>query len=107
MIQTKNIFNYLQTDPENIDEKTIYENTGVNHDNVKELVMNKIHESKSVKKNTGKIIRFTLIAAAAAAILGTSVAAASGTFNPVFGQLFAGWILILQVYSVMPTQPTA
>ena len=90
MTQTKNIFNYLQTDPENIDEKTIYENTGVNPDNVKELVMNKIHESKSVKKNTGKIIRFTLIAAAAAAILGTSVAAAAGTFNPVFGQLFAG-----------------
>ncbi len=90
MTQTKNIFNYLQTDPENIDEKTIYENTGINPDNVKELVMNKIHESKSAKKNTGKIIRFTLIAAAAAAILGTSVAAASGTFNPVFGQLFAG-----------------
>ena len=79
MIQTKNIFNYLQTDPENIDEKTIYENTGINPDNVKELVMNKIHESKSVKKNTGKIIRFTLIAAAAA-----------GSFNSVFGSMLAG-----------------
>ena len=90
MTKTNNIFNYMLNDPENIDEKTVYENTGVNPDNVKELVMNKIHESKSVKKNTGKIIRFTLIAAAAAAILGTSVAAASGTFNPVFGQLFAG-----------------
>ena len=90
MTKTNNIFNYMLNDPENIDEKTVYENTGVNPDNVKELVMNKIHESKSVKKNTGKIIRFTLVAAAAAAVLGTSVAAASGTFNPVFGQLFAG-----------------
>ena len=76
MTKTKNIFNYMLNDPENIDEKTIYENTGVNPDNVKELVMNKIHENKSApKKNKGKIIRFTLIAAAAAAVLGTSVAA--------------------------------
>ncbi len=46
MKKTRNIFNYMLNEPENIDEKTIYENTGVNADNVKELVMNKIHESK-------------------------------------------------------------
>ena len=91
MTKTKNIFNYMLNDPENIDEKTIYENTGVKIENVKRLVMNRIHESKSApKKNKGKIIRFTLIAAAAAAVLGTSVAAATGGFNSVFGEMFAG-----------------
>ena len=47
MTKTKNIFNYMLTDPENIDEKTIYEETGVNTDNVKALVMDKIHENKT------------------------------------------------------------
>ena len=90
MKKTKNIFNYMLNDPENIDEKTIYENTGVNADNVKELVMNNIHGKSSAKKNGKKKITFTLIAVAAAvAVLGTT-AAATGTFNPVFGQLFAG-----------------
>jgi len=91
MKKTRNIFNYMLNEPENIDEKTIYENTGVNADNVKELVMNKIHESKSAdKKNRKKKITFTLIAAAAAvAVLGTT-AAATGSFNSVFGELLAG-----------------
>ena len=91
MKKTRNIFNYMLNEPENIDEKTIYENTGVNADNVKELVMNKIHESKSAnKKNRKKKITFTLIAAAAAvAVLGTT-AAATGSFNSVFGEMLAG-----------------
>ena len=91
MKKTRNIFNYMLNEPENIDEKTIYENTGVNADNVKELVMNKIHESKSAnKKNRKKKITFTLIAAAAAvAVLGTT-AAAAGSFNSVFGEMLAG-----------------
>ena len=59
MKKTKNIFNYMLNDPENIDEKTIYENTGVKIENVKRLVMNRIHESKSApKKNKGKITIF-------------------------------------------------
>ena len=68
MTKTKNIFNYMLTDPENIDEKTIYEETGVNTDNVKALVMDKIHENKttSSKKNHKKRWTISLIAAAAA-----------------------------------------
>ena len=91
MTKTNNIFNYMLNDPENIDEKTVYENTGVQIENVKKLVMNMVHEGKTThKKNKGKVIKFTLIAAAAAAVLGTSVAAATGSFNSVFGELLAG-----------------
>lgn len=90
MKKTKNIFNYMLNDPENIDEKTIYENTGVNADNVKEIVMNNIHGKASAKKNRKKKFTFTLIAAAAAvAVLGTT-AAATGSFNSVFGSMLAG-----------------
>ncbi|MBQ5562739.1 MAG: hypothetical protein IIT39_05085 [Clostridia bacterium] len=92
MEKTKNIFNYMLTDPENIDEKTIYEETGVNTDNVKALVMDKIHENKttSLKKNHKKRWTISLIAAAAAvAVVGTT-AAATGSFNSTFGQWFAG-----------------
>ena len=91
MKKTRNIFNYMLNDPENIDEKTIYENTGVNADNVKEIVMNQIHEGKSAdKKNRKQKVTFTLIAVAAAvAVLGTT-AAATGSFNSVFGELLAG-----------------
>ena len=92
MTKTKNIFNYMLTDPENIDEKTIYEETGVNTDNVKALVMDKIHENKttSLKKNHKKRWTISLIAAAAAvAVVGTT-AAATGSFNSTFGQWFAG-----------------
>ena len=92
MTKTKNIFNYMLTDPENIDEKTIYEETGVNTDNVKALVMKKIHENKttSSKKNHKKRWTISLIAAAAAvAVVGTT-AAATGSFNSTFGQWFAG-----------------
>ena len=93
MEKTKNIFNYMLTDPENIDEKTIYEETGVNTDNVKALVMDKIHENKttSLKKNHKKRWTISLIAAAAAvAVVGTT-AAATGSFNSTFGQWFAGF----------------
>lgn len=92
MEKTKNIFNYMLTDPENIDEKTIYEETGVNTDNVKALVMDKIHENKttSLKKNHKKRWTISLIAAAVAvAVVGTT-AAATGSFNSTFGQWFAG-----------------
>ncbi len=91
MTKTNNIFNYMLNDPESIDEKTIYENTGVNVDNVKEIVMNKIHENKpTVKKHKKKGVVFYLIAAAAAvAVVGTT-ATATGSFNSVFGELLAG-----------------
>ena len=94
MTKTKNIFDYLLTDPENIDEKTIYEETGVNKDNVKAILMDKIHNNKttstSSKKNHKKRWTISLIAAAAAvAVVGTT-AAATGSFNSVFGQWFAG-----------------
>ena len=92
MTKTKNIFNYMLTDPENIDEKTIYEETDVNTDNVKALVMDKIHENQttSSKKNHKKRWTISLIAAAAAvAVVGTT-AAATGSFNSTFGQWFAG-----------------
>lgn len=94
IVKTNNIFDYLQTDPENIDEKTIYENTGVNKENVREILMKKIHETKTTaavpKKNKRKTITISLIAAAAVvAVVGTT-AAAAGTFNPIFGQMFAG-----------------
>lgn len=96
MTKTKNIFDHLMSDPENIDEKTIYEKTGVDKENVKNLLMNKIHADSTPtvvapkKKNKRKTITLSLIAAAAAvAVLGTT-AAATGSFHSVFGQWFAG-----------------
>ena len=89
-MKTNNIFDYLKTDPENIDEATIYENTGVDKKNVREIVMKKVHESAAPKKNKRKTITISLIAAAAAvAVLGTT-AAATGSFHAVFGEWFAG-----------------
>ena len=94
MTKTRNIFDYMLTEPENIDEQTIYENTGVNKENVREILMQKINESKttstSSKKSHKKRWTISLIAAAAAvAVVGTT-AAATGSFNSTFGQWFAG-----------------
>lgn len=101
-MKTNNIFDYLETDPENIDESTIYEMTGVNADNVKEIFMSKLNNSKeTTNKNetsktgktrkSGKKIFVTAVAATVAALaVATVTAGAAGTFNPVFGELFAG-----------------
>lgn len=91
-MKTNNIFDKMDKDTDELDISTIGEETGVNEDRVKELVMMSINknEKKTVKKNGKKV--FVVLAAAVAATIavGTVTAGATGSFNSVFAQMFAG-----------------
>lgn len=98
-MKTKNIYDHLDKDFEQIDEKTIIEETGVNTENVKKIFNEKLSAQNSGSKKTsaktkrrGKK-RSILIAAAVAAsllVFGTVGAGAAGSFDSVFAENFAG-----------------
>lgn len=94
MMKTNNIFDYMNTDIDNLSEQTVTEQTGVKTENVKEIFMNKVNaekSSKNTKKHNKKKV-FVVLAAAVAATLavGTVTAGAAGSFNAAFGEHFAG-----------------
>ena len=90
-MKTNNIYDYMKADPDNIDEQTVLEETGVSKDRVKEIVMENISTSKKTTKKGGKKVFVVLAAAVAATIaVGTVTAGATGSFNSVFTPIFAG-----------------
>ncbi len=75
---------------ENIDEATVYAQTGVSYDRIDRAVKAELGLTKS-KKHLSKRITLTLIAAVVgAAMLGTIGVGAMGGFNQAFGERFAG-----------------
>lgn len=92
-MKTDNIFDYMNPDSENIekiDEQTVYEQTGIDPENVKEILMKKLHPSKPKKHMTKRAVMTLIAAAVGIGILGTVSAGAAGSFNAVFGEHFAG-----------------
>ena len=99
MKKTNNIFDKMDKDIDELDEKTVIEETGVSSDRVKEIFMKKLDaqttdtsvNKKNSKKGSKKKI-FVILAAAAAATIaaGTITAGAMGSFNVAFGEHFAG-----------------
>ena len=90
-MKTNNIFDHMKAEPDNIDEQTVLEETGVSKDRVKEIVMENISTSKKTTKKGGKKVFVVLAAAVAATIaVGTITAGATGSFNSVFTPIFAG-----------------
>ncbi len=98
MTKTNNIFDRMDKDIDELDEKTVIEETGVSADRVREIFMNKINNEAAAPavKNSGKKGSrkkvFVILAAAAAATIaaGTITAGAMGSFNAAFGEHFAG-----------------
>ena len=91
-MKTNNIFDHMDNDPDELNEQTVIEETGVRTENVKEIFKDMV-KNNGKKKNKRSITKvFTILAAAAAATIaaGTITAGATGSFNNVFGQIFAG-----------------
>ncbi len=88
-MKTNNIFDYMDHDSKNLDETTVYRQTGVKTENVKNLTLEKIHSAKG-KKHISKKFVITLAAAVAAAVLGVATVGAAGVFTPAFSERFAG-----------------
>ena len=91
-MKTNNIFDHMNNDPDELNEQTVIEETGVRTENVKEIFKDMV-KNNGKKKNKRSITKvFTILAAAAAATIaaGTITAGATGSFNNVFGQIFAG-----------------
>ncbi len=95
-MKTRNLFDHMDKEHDNIDEKSVLENTGVKTENVKELFKEKLQTQekgsrKVYKKHAKKKTLIVLAASFAAALaLGTIGAAAAGSFNAVLGEHFAG-----------------
>ena len=83
-----NPFDFYENNENNIDEQTIYENTGVSYNNIKSKVFKNI---RSTQKKRIKKSRFLALVAIIVIIASLSTTAyATGTFNDIFGYLFSG-----------------
>ena len=98
-MKTKNIYDHLDKDIGQVDEKTIIGDPDVNTDNVKKLFREKLNAQENSGKTSSRKIkrrgkkRTILIAAAVAAsmvVFGAVGAGAAGSFDSVFGENFAG-----------------
>ncbi len=98
-MKTRNIYDHLDKDFTEIDEKSVIGETGVDTGNVKKLFNEKLsaqnngNKKASVKiKRRGKKRGILIAAAVAASVLvfGTVGAGAAGSFDMVFGENFAG-----------------
>ncbi len=87
----KNVFDYLEKDPQQLDTMQVQKDTGINEDNVARLLKEKMNKGKVTKIHRKRKI-FAVLAAAVAAtlVIGTVSAGAAGSFNSVFGERFAG-----------------
>lgn len=83
-----NPFDFYENNETTIDEQTIYENTGVNYNNVKSKVFESIHTSKRRRLKKSSFIALVAIVAIIASL--STTAYATGKFSDVFGYLFSG-----------------
>ncbi len=91
-MRTNNLFDHMDNDIDNIETESITEDTGINEDRVKEIVMKNIDSKSTVKttRKSSKRVRAVLIAAAAVLAVGTFTAYATGGINNLMGNLIAG-----------------
>lgn len=83
-----NPFDNLENINDNIDEQTIYENTGVSYKNIKSKVFDNIHSKQ--KKGLKKLSVVGKVVIIAATLLLSTTAYAFGSFNDAFGYVFSG-----------------
>lgn len=87
----KNVFDYLEVDPQQLDTMQVQKETGINEENVTKLLREKMNKGKVTKiHRKRKIFAFLAAAVAATLVIGTVSAGAAGSFNSVFGERFAG-----------------
>ncbi len=85
------VFDKSENDILDIDESTVNKETGINAARVKESVMKEIKSGKKAKKfSAKKIFSIVAVAAAITAAATVTVQAATGVFNPAFGEIFSG-----------------
>jgi len=85
------VFDKIVSSIDNIDESTIIRETGIDAEKVKESAMKEIKSKKNKKKmSIKKIFSIVAIAAAIAATATVTAQAATGGYNSIFCELFAG-----------------
>ena len=85
------VFDKSENDLLDLEEETVIKETGIDTAKVKESIMKEIKSGKKTKKNSiKKIFSIAAIAAAITAAATITVQAATGVFNSVFGEIFAG-----------------
>ena len=85
------VFDKSENDLLDLEEETVIKETGIDTAKVKESIMKEIKSGKKTKKNSiKKIFSIAAIAAAITAAATITVQAATGVFNPAFGEIFAG-----------------
>ena len=83
-----NPFDFYENNENTIDEKTIYEETGVSYDNIRNTVLKNINKPKSKRRRKTPLIALVAIIAIIASL--TTTAYATGKFSDIFGYLFSG-----------------
>ncbi len=86
-----NIFDFVDDDMENISKEKIAQKNDIDEKEIKTMVFNRlaIKENKK-RKVTRKFITILAAAVIGATVLGTAATAATGGFNAVFAERFAG-----------------
>ncbi|MEE0264631.1 MAG: hypothetical protein UD936_03300 [Acutalibacteraceae bacterium] len=83
-----NPFDFYENNENTIDENTVFEETGVSYENIKNTVFENINKSKRKRRKKGPTMALVAIIAIIVSI--STTAYASGKFSDVFGYLFSG-----------------
>ncbi|MBQ1991345.1 MAG: hypothetical protein II233_01025, partial [Clostridia bacterium] len=83
-----NPFDFYENNEDTIDENTVFEETGVSYENVRNKVFDSINKSKRRRRKKAPLI--ALVAIIAILVSLSTTAYATGKFSDVFGYLFSG-----------------
>lgn len=96
------LFDNMETLPESlerIDEKTVYQKTGIDYGNIQRSVLEELGLKKSKKRFKNKIFITLAAAVLTMTIISTTAIASMGGLNSVFGEIFSGDVNSEGLYS--------
>lgn len=83
-----NPFDFYENNEDTIDENTVFEETGVSYENIRNTVFDRINKSKRKRRKKAPFMYLVAIIAIIASL--STTAYATGKFSDVFGYLFSG-----------------